>query len=146
MDHRNAYSNDCTTDKVMEPLTQLFTDLVTQLKLLVSSGQGDNPNHDGKIRHGCQTGSNNGPRQHANDHYQKRDEPHKDHHYRSHFRHNGHQWGHKDGHKGNSSKRPHARINEVESGSECTLECLAMSDIEEHLEEEVEPVPASPKN
>ena len=37
-------------------------------------------------------------------------------------------------------------MNEVKSGSECNSECLAMSDIEEHLEEQVEPVPTSIKN
>ena len=31
---RNACNYDGTTDKVMEPLTRLFTDIVTQLKLL----------------------------------------------------------------------------------------------------------------
>ena len=38
VDHRNAYNYDGTTDKVMEPLTRLFTDLVAQLKLLTPSG------------------------------------------------------------------------------------------------------------
>ena len=51
-DHRNTYKYDGTTDKVMEPLTRLFTDLVTQLKLLTPSGQGGNPNYNGKHRNG----------------------------------------------------------------------------------------------
>ena len=68
-DGRNAHNYDCTTDKVVEPLTRLFTDLVTQLKLLTPSGQSCNPNYDGKVRNGWQTGSNNGHRWHSNDHY-----------------------------------------------------------------------------
>ena len=68
-DHRNAYNYDGTTDKVVEPLTMLFTDLVTQLKLLTPSGQGGSPNYDGKVRNGQQMGSNNGHRWPANDHY-----------------------------------------------------------------------------
>ena len=105
-----------------------------------------NPNYEGKVRNGQQMGSNNGHRQHANDHYHKKEEPNIDHHHRSSFRHNGHQWGSKDGHKCNFSRRPHARIYEVESNSECNSECLTRFDIEEHLEEEVEPVPNSPEN
>ena len=66
--------------------------------------------------------------------------------HRSSLRHNGYQWDNKDGHKSNFSRKPYTRINEVDSNSECNSECLTMSDIEEHLEEEVEPVPTSPKN
>ena len=33
MDHRNANNTNSTTDKVMEPLTRLFTDLVAQTKI-----------------------------------------------------------------------------------------------------------------
>ena len=132
-DHRNAYNYDGTTDKVVEPLTRLFTDLVTQLKLLTPSGRGGNPNYDGKERNGQQTGSSNGHRWHTADHYHRREVPNNDHPHRSSLRHNGHQWGNKDGHKNNSSKRPHSRISEVESGSECNSECFAMYDIEEHL-------------
>ena len=141
-DCRNAHNYDGATDKVMEPLTRLFTDLVTQLTLLTPSGQGGDPNYDAKIRNGLQTGSSNGHRWHTNGHYHKREEPNN----RSSFRHNGHHWGNKDGHKSNFSRRPHTRINEVKSNSECDSECLTMSNIEEHLEEEVEPVPTSPKN
>ena len=140
-----GHNYDGATDRVMEPLTRLFTDLVTQLKLLSPSVQGGNPNYDGKVRNGWQTGSNNGHRWHANDHYHKKEELYMDHHYRSSFRNNGHQWGNKDGHKSNFSRRPHARINEVESNSECNSECSTRSNIEEHLEEEVEPVLTSPK-
>ena len=145
-DHRNAHNYDGTTDKVMEPLTRLFTDLVTQLKLLTPSGQGGNSNYDGKISNGWWTSSNNGHRWHANDHYHKRQEPIKDHHHRSSFIHNGHQWGNKDGHKSNFSRRPYARIYEVGSNGECNSECLTRFDIEEHLEGEIEPVTTSPKN
>ena len=145
MDHRNACNYDGATDNVVEPLSRLFTDLITQLKLLTPSGQGGNPNYDGKIRNGQWMGSNNGHRWHTADHHHRREESNKDHHHRSSSRHNGHQWGNKDGHKNNFLRRPHTRINEVESGSECNSECSAMSDIEEHLEEEVEPVPASIK-
>ena len=60
VDHRNAHNYDGATDKVVEPLTRLSTDLVTQLKLLRPSGQGGNPNYDGKVRNGQQMGSNNG--------------------------------------------------------------------------------------
>ena len=61
-DHRNAHNYDGTTDKVMEPLTRLFTDLITQLKLLTPSGQVGNPNYEGKVGNGQQMGSNNGHR------------------------------------------------------------------------------------
>ena len=37
--HRYDTKHDSTTDKVMEPLTKFFTDLVVQLKLLTPSGQ-----------------------------------------------------------------------------------------------------------
>ena len=90
-------------------------------------------------------GSNNGHRQHTADHYHRGEETNKDGHHRSSFRHNGHQQGNKDVHQNNFSRRLYGRINEVESGSEYNSECSAMSDIEEHLEEEDEPVPASIK-
>ena len=89
-DCRNAHDYDGTTDMVMEPFTRLFTDLVAQLKLLTPSGQVGNPNHEGKVRNGQWTGSNNCHRQHANDHYHKKEEPNIDHHHRSSFRHSGH--------------------------------------------------------
>ena len=88
--HRNAYNYYDITDKVMEPLTRLFTDLVMQLKLLSPSGQGGNPNYDRKVRNGWQMGSNNGHRWHTADHYHRREEPNKDHPHRSSSRHNGH--------------------------------------------------------
>ena len=145
-DHRNAHNYDGATDRVGEPLTRLFMDLVTQLKLLTPSVQGGSPNYNGKLRNGWWTGSNKGHRWHANDHHHKKEEQYMDHHHRSFFRNNGHQWDNKYGHKSNSSRMPHARINEVESNSECNLECLTRSNIEEHIDEEVEPVPTSPKN
>ena len=37
-DHRTDNNSNSRTDKVMEPLTRLFTDLVEQLKLLTPSG------------------------------------------------------------------------------------------------------------
>ena len=146
MDCRNAYSYDGATEKVVEPLTRLFTGLVKQLKLVTPSGQGGNPNYDGKVMNGRWMGSNNGHRQQTNDHYHKREEPNKDYHHRSSFRLNGHQWGNKDGHTSNFSRRPHTRINKVKSDNECDSEFSTMSNIEDHLEEEVEPVQTSPKN
>ena len=98
-DCRNAHNYDVTTDKVVEPLTRLFTDLVTQLKLLTPSEQVGNPNYAVKVRNGWQMGSNNGHRWHTNDHYHKKEDPNIDHHHRSSFRHNDHQWGNKDCHK-----------------------------------------------
>ena len=53
MDHRNANHTDSTTDKVLEPLTRLLTDLVAQIKLLTPSGHGfhaGTPTYDGKGR------------------------------------------------------------------------------------------------
>ena len=67
-------------------------------------------------------------------------------HHKSSFRNNGHQWGNKDSHKSSFLRRPHARINKVESNSKCNLECSNRSDNEEHLKEKFEPVPTSPKN
>ena len=98
--------------RLWKPLARLFTDLVTQLKLLTPSGQGGNPNYDGKVRNGWQTNSNSGHRWHANGHYHKKEEANIDHHHRSSIRHIGHQQGNKDGHKNNFSRRPHTRINE----------------------------------
>ena len=88
-DCRNANNTDSTTDKVIEPLTRLFTDLVTQLRLLTPSGHGfqrETPTDDGKGRNSQQqTDFHNGHRQHINDSYNKWDEPnqdcHIDHHH-----------------------------------------------------------------
>ena len=66
-DHRGAYNYEGTTDKVMESVTRLFTELNMQLRLLIPSGQGGKPNYDGKVRNGQQMGSSNGHRWHTND-------------------------------------------------------------------------------
>ena len=62
VDCGNAHTYDSATNKVMELLTRLFMDLVTQLKLLTHSAQGGSPNYDRKVRNGQWTGSNNGHR------------------------------------------------------------------------------------
>ena len=156
MDSKNVHNTGSATDKLMEPLTRLFTDLVAQMKLLTSSGHGSHgstPIYNGKDRNGQQwMGFHSNHRWLTIDKYHKREEPnqdhHIDHHHKASSRHNGHQWGSSNGagNKGNFSRRPHTRIQEIESSSECNSECSVMSDLEEHLEEEVAPVPASPKN
>ena len=150
-DCKNANNTNSTTDKVMEPLTRLFTDLVAQLKLLIPSVHGPHggtPTYDRKGRNGqWQTGSNNGHRHHTNDSYHKREDPNQDHHidchHKSSSRHNGHQWSSRNGtgNKNNFSSSQHTRIYEIGYGSECNSECLVMSNLKEHLEEEVAPVP-----
>ena len=112
--------------------------------MLTSSVQGDNPNYDGKVRNGQQMGSNNGHRWHTNDHYHKRRNP---------------TWTAAIGHPpetmdtNRAIKMATKAISQeglmpgsMKSVSECNSECLTTSNIEEHLEEEVEPVPTSPKN
>ena len=156
MNCKNANNTNSTTDKVMEPLTRLFTDLVAQLKLLTPSGHGSHggtPTYDGKGRNGQrQMGFHNGHMQHTNDSYHNREEPnqdcHIDCHHKAPFRHNGHKWGSRDGTgtKGNFSRGCHTRIHEIGSGSEWNSECSVMSNLEEHLEDEVLPLPTSPKN
>ena len=84
MDHRNANNTERATDKVMELLTRLFTDLVAQLKLLTPSGHGfhwGTPTYKGKSRN-CQwqMGFHNGYRQHTNDNYHNREESNQDWH------------------------------------------------------------------
>ena len=140
----------------MELLTRLFIGLVAKLKLLTPSGQGSHrgtPTYDGKGRNGqWQMGFHNDHRWHTNNSYHKREEPnqdcHIDFHHKAPFRHNGHKWGSRDsiGNKSNFSRGHHTRIHEIGSSSECNSECSVMSDLEEHSEEEVVPVPASPKN
>ena len=81
-DHRYDMKHDSTTDKVMEPLPKLFTDLIAQLKLLSPSGQNSYsglPNSKGNDRNGQrQTGFHHGHRQHVNGNYHKQTEPNKD--------------------------------------------------------------------
>ena len=143
MDCKNANNTDSTTDKVMEPLTRLFTDRVAQLKLQTPSRQGSycgTPIYDSKGRNGQQwMAFHNGHRWHANDSYHKREEPNQDcnidHHHKAPFKHNDHQWGSRDGagNKSNFSRRPHTRIHEIDSRSECNSDCLVMSNLEELL-------------
>ena len=53
MDQRHDSKSYSTTDKVMEPLTRLFTDLVAQIKLLTPSGQ----NGPSQLRGDCKAQS-----------------------------------------------------------------------------------------
>ena len=53
MDCKGAHNGGSSSDKVMEPLSRLFTYLVEQLKLLTSSGHGSHrgtPTYDGMSR------------------------------------------------------------------------------------------------
>ena len=154
-DCKNLHNNKSATDKVMEPLTRLFTDLVARLKLLTQSGHGSHggtATYDGKSRNDQQQiHFHNGHRQHTNDSYHKREDPnqdcHIDHHHKAPFRHNGHEWGSRDGtgNKNNFLRGHHNRIHEIGSSSECDSEFSAMSNLQEHLDEEVAPLTASPK-
>ena len=136
----------------MEPLSRLFTDCVEQIKLLISSGHGSprgtptcNTGHRQR-----QIGSYNGHGWQSNAQPCKREEPQKDQHSNWHgqstYRHNGFERPGRTGNKGNSLRGHHTRVQEVASGSKCDSECSVMSDIEEHLEGEVSPVTAPPKN
>ena len=128
-DHRCDTKHDRMTDKVMEPLTKLFTDLVTQLKLLTPSGQTSHsgpPNSIGNDRNGQgQMGFHHGHIWHANGNYCKQVKPNKD---------------------CCTIKMPHTRVNEIESSRKCNSDCSVMYDPEEHLGEEVEPAPGSSRN
>ena len=79
-DHRT--DTNSTTDKVMEPLTRLFTDLVQQLKLLTPLGHSPHngpPNYKGNGRHGYQQmGFHNSHRPHGNGNYHRQDNAQKD--------------------------------------------------------------------
>ena len=83
-DHRYNTKHNSTTDKVMEPLTKLFTDFVEQLKLLTPSGQNSHsgpPNSIGKDRNGQrQMGLHHGCKWNANGNFHKQVKPNKDHH------------------------------------------------------------------
>ena len=137
MDCKNANNTDSTTDKAMEALTRLFTDLVAQLKLLLltPSGHGSHggkPTYDGKGRNGQQQiGFHNALKCHTNDSYHKWEEPNKDchidHHHKASFRHNGHLWGSKDGtgNKNNFSRRQHTMIHEIGSSNGCNSRVLS---------------------
>ena len=60
----------------------------------------------------------------------------------------GHHWDNKNplGHNRKHVTKPKTRIPEVKSCSECDSECSAISNFEEHLDEEDVPTPDSPKN
>ena len=106
---KNANHPEGTTDKVLEPLTRLFTNLVAQLKSLTPSGHsshGGTSTYDGKGRHDqWWMGFHNGHRHHTNDNYHQRKEPKQDCHHKGPYRHNGHKQGSRDGtgNKGNFS-------------------------------------------
>ena len=78
--HRTDNNSNSGTDKVMEPLTRLFADLVGQSKLLTSPGHSphNSPyNYEGNGRHGHQqrgfhnSQHGNGNRQHGNGNYHR---------------------------------------------------------------------------
>ena len=153
MDHKGAHNGDSSSNKVFEPLSRLFTDLVEQLKSLMPSGHGSHggtPTYDGTNRNGQQwRGSYHGVRQQCNDNYHKgegnQQDCHTDCHNKAPFRHNGHQQSNRVGNRSNFLRGHHTRVNEIRFGSEWDSECPVMSDLEEHLEEEVAPVTVSPK-
>ena len=72
-DHRT--DTNSATDKGMEPLTRLFTDLVEQLKLLTPSGHSPHdglPSYKGNGRHGHKwMGFHNSHRQHGKGNYHR---------------------------------------------------------------------------
>ena len=154
-DHRTDNNSNNGTDKVMEPLTRLFTDLVEQLKLLTLSGHSpDNgpPNYEGNGRHGHKRMAfHNSHRQHGNGNYHRQDNAQKDHiidhHHWTSFKRNGHQDS-RDGvvTKGKFTKIPHTRIHKIESDSDCDSEYSVALDLEDHLEEEAVPTPVTSKN
>ena len=98
-DYKDAHNSDTSSDKVMEPLSRLFTDLVEQIKLLTPSGHGSHggtPTYDSRNRNGQQQmGSYNGVRWQCNDNYHKGEGTQQDchtyHHNKIPFRYNGHQ-------------------------------------------------------
>ena len=92
----------------------------------------------------------NGVRWQSIDNYCKREgnqqDHHTDHHNKAPFRHSRHQQSSRVGNRSNFLRGCHTRVNEIGLGSECDSEHSVMSDLEEHLEEEVAPMTASPKN
>ena len=122
-------NGDILSDKVMEPLSRFFTNLVEQIKLLMSSGHGSpgrtptcNTSHRQRFM-----GSYNGHGWQSNDQPNKREEPLKDWHSNWHgqspYRHNGYERPGRTGNKGNSLRGHHTRVHEVGSGSKYDSEC-----------------------
>ena len=74
--YTNSNSNSAT-DKVMEPLTRPFADLVEQLKLMTQSGHSPHngpPSCEGNGRYGhMQMGFHSSHRQHGNSNYHRQD-------------------------------------------------------------------------
>ena len=156
INNRTDNNSNSMADKVMEPLTRFFADLVDQLKLLTPSGHSPHngpPNYEGNSNHGHkQTGFHNGHRQNGKGNYHRQDNAQKncsiDHYHRTSFTWDGgHHQDNRDGvgNKIKFSKRHHTRIHKIESGSECDSECSVASDFEEHLGE-ITPTPVSSKN
>ena len=107
--------------------------------------------YGGRKRNGqWQMGSYHGVRQQHNDNYCKgqgtQQDHHTDCHHKASFRHNGHQCNSRVGNRSNFLRGHHTRVNEIGSSSGYDSECSVMSDLKKHLEEEVAPVTASPKN
>ena len=139
MTPKSRYINDRTdnhsnsmADKVMEPLSRLFTDLVDQLKLLTPSGHSPHkgfPNYEGNSRHDHkQMGLHNGHRQNSKGNYHRQDNAQKNcsinHcHRTSYTQDGGHHQDNRDGvgNKNKYSKRPHTRIHKIESAVSVTL-------------------------
>ena len=81
-DHRTDSNTNSATDKVMEPLTRLFTDPVEYLKLLIPSGHSPHnghPNYEGNGQHGHKwMGFHHSHRQHGINNYHRQDNIQKD--------------------------------------------------------------------
>ena len=81
-----------------------------------------------------QTSYSSDHRQHNSDHRQEKQY----HHSKDQKHHNGHFNKHHN--------RPHTKVNEIGTCSECTSECFDISDCEDHYNEQDAPTPDSPKN
>ena len=144
-DQKTNTNTTSASDKVMEPLTRLFTDLIEQLRLLSPSGHSSHnghPNYKGNGQHSHKLAAfPNRHRQHGNTTHHRHSNAHidcsNDHQHQSNQRQDRH---HQDirntvGHRRQHITRPHTRICKVESGGKCDSQCLVASDFEEHLDE-----------
>ena len=153
-DQKTNTNTNSAPDKVMEPLTRLFIELVEQLRMLTLSGHSPHNGHptykgNGQNNH-KQAAFPNSHRQHGNATHNRHSTAHRDcsndHWHQTDHGWNGYLWDSRNtvGHRRKHITTPHTRIHEVKLGRECDSECSVASNFEEHLDEEAASTPVSP--
>ena len=153
--HKTDTNTNIAPDKVMEPLTRLFTYLIQQLRLLTPSGHNPHnghPNYKGNDQYSQKWAAYPiSHRQHGTTTHHRHSNAHRDcindQRYQTDHRQKGHHWDDKTpiGHNRKHVIKPYTRIHEVESCSKCDSECSVASDFEEHLDEKHVPTSDSLK-